>query len=197
MGLDNLIQRADLNQRLTRALEIKGQKSPVLQLDNTVTAVVIAEDLTKQAEWTNPTSRLLASCVQIAAVVGQAGILAITNPAGSGVIAVVERVTASGGGGAFSFGLVDPVAVPATPANLFFRDRRNLGAPECRAFSGTDAVLRIVNPYLSFQGATATPVLWYETQGIVIQPGETFGVQAATANVLVTPTIWLEEIPIR
>lgn len=197
MPLDNLIQRADLNQKLTRALEIKGQKSPVLQLDNTVQAVVIADDLTKQAEWTNPTSRKLAASVGIVAVVGQTGILAITNPAGSGVIAVVERITATGGGGVFTFGLVDPLAVPAGAATLSFRDRRNVGVPECRAFSGTDAVLRIVVPYLAFQGATATPVLWYEVEGIVIQPGETFGVQATTANVLVQPTIWLEEIPIR
>lgn len=195
MPLDNLIQRADLNQRLTRALEIKGQKSPVLQLDNSVVAVVIAEDLTKQAEWVTPVQRLLAASQSIAAVAGQSGILAISNPVGSGVIAIVHRVTATGGS-QFKFGLVDPLAVPAAPASVFYRDRRNLGAPTCRAFTGTDAVLRIVNEYLSFQAGSAVATGWYETEGIVIAPGETFGVQAVTVNLLVQPTIWLEEIPL-
>lgn len=194
--MDNLIQRPDLNQRLTKALEIKGQKSPILQLDNSVVAVVIAEDLTKQAEWLTPTDYQLASSVAITAVAGQSGILAITNPVGSGVVAVVQRVTATGGS-KFRFGLVDPVAVPAAPAAIAFRDRRNVGAPICRAFSGTDAVIRIVNDYLAFQAGTAVATPWYETDGIVIQPGDTFGVQAETQNILVQPTIWLEEIPLR
>jgi hypothetical protein len=196
MPLENLIQRADLNQRLTRALEIKGQKSPVLQLDNSVMAVVIAEDLTQQAEWLTPTTRKLATSVGIPAVAAQSGILAVTNPAGSGVIAIVERVTMTGGGLCY-FGLVDPVAVPAAPAGLYFRDRRNVGAPECRAFSGTDAIIRIVNQYLEIQTGVAVSTPWYEVEGIVIQPGDTFGIQAVNVNQLVQPTIWLEEIPLR
>ena len=197
MPTENLIQRADLNQRLTRALEIKGQKSPVLLLDNSVSAVVLVEDLTQQAEWINPTGFKLASSQTILAVAAQFGILAVTNPAGSGVIAVVHRVTcASATSQNVIFGLVDPLGVPAAPANLFYRDRRNTGAPACRAFSGTDAAIRIVNPYLQFVSPVAVPTPWYETDGVVIQPGDTFGLQAATVNVQLTPTIWLEEIPI-
>jgi len=197
MPLDNLIQRADLNQRLTRALEIKGQKSPVLQLDNNVVAVVIAEDLTRQNQWLTPTETKLAATSTIAAVAGQTGILAVTNPTGSGVIGVVERVTCSvGTSGIFKFGLVDPVAVPAGLGNIFFRDRRNTGAPTCRAFQGTDAILRIVNEYLTFNVSNTIATPWYETEGIVIQPGETFGLQFLTVNIVVTPHIWLQEIPI-
>lgn len=199
MPLDNLIQRADLNQRLTRALEIKGQKSPVLQLDNTVVAVVIADDLTKQSEWVVPTSRKLASTLTIAAVAGETGILAITNPANSGCIALVERVVVAVTVAAqqWTFGLVDPLAVPITPANLFFRDRRNTGGPWVRAFSGTDAIQRIVNPYFTIQSSNSISTPWYETEGVVIQPGETFGIQATLANAAFSPSIWLEEIPIR
>lgn len=196
MPIDNLIQRADLNQRLTKALEIKGQKSPVLQLDSSVVAVVIAEDLTKQAEWLTPTDYQLAVSAGIVAVAGQSGILAVTNPVGSGVIAVIQAVTATGGS-QFKFGLVDPVAVPVNPAVVNFRDRRNVGAPICRAFTGTDAVMRIVNEYLAFQAGAAVATPFYPTDGVVIQPGDTFGIQAVTQNLLIQPTIWLEEIPLR
>lgn len=198
MPTPNLIQRADLNQRLTRALDIKGQKSPILQLDNSVVAVVIAEDLTRQAEWLTPTERKLATTATIAAVAGETGILVVTNPVGSGVVAVVEKVTGlSSTTSTWKFGLIDPLAVPVTPGNLFFRDRRNVGAPSCRAFTGTDPVLRVVNEYLTFSSSNAVSTPWYETDGIVIQPGETFGLQTTLVNVIVQPTIWLEEIPIR
>lgn len=197
MPIENLIQRADLNQRLTRALEIKGQKSPVLQLENSVVAVVIAEDLTRQAEWLTPTERKLASSVTIGPVAGQTGILAISNPVGSGVIGLVHRVTAvSVTSQLFKFGVVNPAAVPANPANLFFRDRRNTGSPTLRAFSGTDAVLQIVNEYLTWQVNNVNAAYWLETPDIVIAPGETWGIQGTTANIQVVPTIWCEEIPI-
>lgn len=198
MPTDNLIQRADLNQRLTKALEIKGQKSPILTLDSSVVAVVIADDLTQQSEWLTPTSRKLASTLTIAAVAGQTGVLAITNPAGSGVIAVIERVTCQVSVAAqrVTFGLVTGT-VPVAPANLFFRDRRNVGAPECRAFSGTDAVSVIGNPYLNIQASNSISIPWFETEGIVIQPGDSWGIQSSLANADFSPTIWLEEIPIR
>lgn len=198
MPLENLIQRADLNQRLTRALEIKGQKSPVLQLDNVVAGVVIVEDLTKQAEWLTPTERKWASSVTLPAVAGVTNILAITNPLGSGVIGIIERIHALTVGSAQSFlyGLIDPLAVPANPASMFFRDRRNSGAVTVRAFSGTDAVSRVVNQYLGFQVSNAVATPWYETEGIVLQPGDTFGIQSTTVNVQTTMTIWGEEIPV-
>jgi hypothetical protein len=198
MPVENLIQRADLNQRLTRALEIKGQKSPILQLDSIVTPVVLVEDLTTQAEWTTPTERNLASSHAITAVVGETPILAILNPVGSGVVGVVQRICTWPGGLNIpsKFGLVDPLALPVNPANLFFRDRRNVGAPAHRAFWGTDPVLRIVNEYLTIQSSSATSTPWFETPGIVIQQGDAFGLQATTLGSACTFTIWLEEIPV-
>jgi hypothetical protein len=197
MHVENLIQRADLNQRITRALEIKGQKSPVLTLDNSVVAVVIAEDLTQQAQWVDPTSKTLAASATITGVAAQTGILAVSNPAGSGVVAVVEKVTANTlTNMLFRFGLVNPIAVPAGLANLFFRDRRSTGAPACRAFQGTDGALQIVNEYLAFQVSNAIATPWFETPGVVIQPGETFGIQATTVNITVGMNIFLQEIPL-
>lgn len=197
MTIQNLIQRADLNQRITRALEIKGQKSPVLTLDNSVVAVVIADDLTKQGQWTTPTDRKTASTAIVAPVAAQFGLLVVSNPAGSGIVAVVERVTAvSAAGMQVQFGLVNPAAIPVTFAPVIFRDRRNLGIPTCRAFFGTDAAGQIISNYLTFQVPTAAAAPWYETEGIVIQPGETFGIQALTVNVQFAPTLWLQEYPI-
>lgn len=198
MPLDNLIQRADLNQRLTRALEIKGQKSPVLQLDNTVQGVVLVEDLTKQAEWTSPTERRLAVSQNITGVVGQTGILAIENPIGSGVIGILDwwTATTTTTNQPMTFGLVDPLNIPANPAGLYFRDRRILGAPALRAWHGTDAILRIVNQYsrVAISATVNSPPMGLE--GIVIQPGEAFGVQSNTTATDISVTIWCQEIPI-
>lgn len=197
MPLDNLIQRADLNQRLTRALEIKGQKSPVLQLDNTVQGVVLVEDLTRQAEWTSPTERRLASCHQIAGVVGQFALLVIQNPIGSGVVAVLEQVTAAFSvNGQLTFGLCNPLAIPAGPANLFFRDRRIAGAPSVRAWQGTDALNQIVNPYGIFKCSSTQSNPWWEVPDVVIQPGEAFGIQSNLSGGSMDGTIWLQEIPV-
>lgn len=196
--LGALIQRADLNQRLTKALEIKGHKSPIRTLGSVVGPVVVVEDLTKQAEWVTPTERRLASSVDILPVVGQNGILAIQNPVASGVIAIVTAVTAFGQTSAqlWTFGLVNPANIPATPANLFFLDRRIPGAPTVRAFSGTSATLDIVNPYLMVQASNAIATPFYSVEGIVIQPGDAFGIQCNAANIEFRPTIWLQEIPL-
>lgn len=196
--LGALIQRADLNQRLTRALEIKGHKSPIRTLDSVVAPVVMVEDLTRQAEWTTPTERRLASTADIAAVVGEAGLLVVQNPISSGVVAVMTKISAHGLNGAdpFVFGLCDPAHIPANPANLFFCDRRVVGAPTLRAWSGTDAVLRIVNPYLYFYGSNAITCPFFEVDEIVVQPGEAFGISSLTQNHGVRLNIWLQEIPV-
>ncbi len=47
MPVENQIRREDIAYRLSKALEIKGQGSPVLQLDNTVVPCVIVEDLSQ------------------------------------------------------------------------------------------------------------------------------------------------------
>lgn len=197
MPLDNLIQRADLNQRLTRALEIKGQKSPVLQLDNTVQGVVLVEDLTRAAEWTSPTERRLMACHTIAGVAGQNAILAIQNPIGSGVVGVFDFINVRVDvGTSWTFGLVNPAGIPAGPANLFFRDRRVTGAPAIRAWQGTDAVLQIVNPYLEARSSATFPTTHYDLPDLVLQPGDSMGVQVVSVGAGMSPTIWLQEIPI-
>lgn len=197
MPTDNLIQRADINQRLTKALDIKGQRSPVLQLDNIVSAVVIAEDLTRQQNFTEPTDRKLAAHGDQAAVAGETVQLAVSNPAGSGVIGIIEAVTATTGTSEqFTFGLFDTAALPPTPADLFFRDRRNSGAPTLRAFRDTDAVLRVVNRYLTWQSSNAISTPWYYTDGCVILPGEAWGIQGLLGGAAGVMTIWVTEVPI-
>ncbi len=193
--MDNLIQRGDLNQRLTKALEIKGQKSPILTLDNSVVAVVIAEDLTKQTSYTQPSSRKLAVSVNLAAVLAEFGMLMINNPAGSGVIGVLELVTATTSVNMpISFGLSG--FFPGTAAGLFFRDLRNAGVPSIRAWQGSNPANTITGQYMGFQVSNAIATPWYELEGMVIRPGDTFGIVGGTVNVAFSPTIWLEEIPI-
>ena len=199
MGIDNLIQRGDLNQRLTKALEIKGQKSPVLTLDTSVVPVVLCDDLTQQAQWTDPTRRLWASAQQ--AVAGGAAnfnLHVISNPAGSGVLAVIHRIsaTAVGTNQQCVFGLIDPLAVPATPGPIQFLDRRIPGAPVVRCFTGVDTANRVVTLYHQFSMSTSVPCPWQETPGLVIQPGDTFGFESATANLATVFAIWGEEIPL-
>lgn len=198
MPLENLIQRGDIGQRLCRNLEIRGQKSPVLQLDNTVVPIVVIDDYSAANIAENPIERALVATVNQGAVAGELAILAVTNPLGSGVIGIVEGFIATGvtATSVVIFGLVNPAGVPATPANLFWRDRR-IGAtvaPAMRAFSGTNAALQIVNEYLGGVCATATAMPFLLTPGVIIQPGETFGVQLTVANDPARLFIWCKEI---
>lgn len=47
MPLENEIRREDIGYRLSKSLEIKGQGTPTLALDNIVVPVVLCEDLTR------------------------------------------------------------------------------------------------------------------------------------------------------
>lgn len=198
MGLDNLIQRGDLGQRLVKSLEIKGQKSPVLTLDNAVVPVVLCDDLTQQAQWQDPTRRLWNVSLQQVASVGNFNLLVVSNPVGSGVIGVIHRISAMavGTNQVAVFGLIDPLGVPAAPAAINFMDRRIPGAPVLRAFSGVDAANRVVNQYHQFAMSTSVPCPMQHMDGLVIQPGDTFGFTSSTANLASSFTMFGEEIPI-
>lgn len=47
MALENEIRREDIGYRLSKSLELKGQGTPVLQLDSVVVPMVLVGDLTK------------------------------------------------------------------------------------------------------------------------------------------------------
>jgi hypothetical protein len=199
MPLDNLIQRADLNQKLTRALEIKGQKSPVLQLDNSVVAVVIAEDLTQQKNFNQPDGRKAAFSDDIPLVAGQNPLGVIMNPVGSGIVVVVRfAFMRSSATTELIIGFADPLALPGTVVTPTYLDNRNGGVSPVLCRTGTDAVLRIVTPLARFNtGATTVGVPemppWSD---VVVNPGQAFGVQQVVAGADGSATIWWEEFPV-
>lgn len=143
MPTENLIQRGDLAQRLTRGLEIKGQRSPVLTLDNIVAPVVLLEDLTTQTEFKGPKDRRAAFGFIVAAVAGELSGAALVNPLGSGVIIVLERITvATGTAVNISVTETAHAAAAATWAPIsgagIWLDRRNDGLPSALVLAGTD-----------------------------------------------------------
>src|SRR5512139_145637 len=197
--MDNLIQRLDLNQRLTRALEIKGQKSPILQLDNSVVAVVIAEDLTKQAEYVQPEGRKAGFCDLIPAVAGQNPIAVFQNPVGSGIVCVLDfAFMRTGANSEVVCGFADPLAMPAGVVVPIYWDNRNTGVSPAVCRSGTDAVIRIVTEAFRYNTGTTTVGLpgLPPMRNVVINPGQVFGVQTIAAGVEGSATIWWEEFAV-
>jgi len=195
----NLIQRGDLNQRLTKALEIKGQKSPVLTLDNQVVAVVIAEDLTKQNVFNEPSGRRCGFSRNIPLVAGQNPIGVIMNPVGSGIVVVPHMVFLnSSATGEVVAGFADPLALPPTVSAPVFLDNRNLGVSAVLCRSGTDAVLRIVTELWRYNTGTTTVGLpdWPPLEDIVINPGQAFGIQHVVIGASGSVSIWWEEFAI-
>jgi len=199
MPIDNLIQRADLNQRLTRALEIKGQKSPVLQLDNSIVGVVMVEDLTKQAEYTQPEGRKTGYCDHVPLVAGQFPLGVIYNPPGSGIVCVMEY--AFGRASATTevvVGFADPLALPAAVVVPIYWDNRNSGVSPVQCRTGNDAAVRIVTDAFRYNTGTTTmgiPQL-PPMRNIVVNPGQAFGVQVLTAALELGVTLWWEEFSI-
>jgi hypothetical protein len=199
MPIDNLIQRADLNQRLTRALEIKGQKSPVLQLDNSIVGVVMVEDLTKQAEYTQPEGRKVGFSAHQIGVAGQFSIGTIYNPPSSGVVLVMEYAFARASSTTEVLaGFADPLALPPTVQVPIYWDNRNSGVSPVQCRTGTDAAIRIVTRAYSYNTGTTTVGIpeFPPMRNIVINQGQAFGVQLATVAFDAGITIWWEEFAV-
>jgi len=198
MPMDNLIQRADLNQRLTRALEIKGQKSPVLQLDNSIVGVVLVEDLTQQSEYKQPEGRKAGFCDLIPLVAGQNPLGVFFNPVGSGIVCVLEyAMMRAGSNTEIVGGFADPLALPATVVAPTYWDNRNSGVSPVQCRTGTDAVLRIVTEAFRYNTGTTT-LGWVAPpfRNVVVNPGQAFGVQTVAAGGEGSATLWWEEFAI-
>jgi hypothetical protein len=197
--MENFIQRGDLAQRLTKALEIKGQKSPVLTLDNAVVAVVVAEDLTKQTSYTQPNGRKAGFCDHIPLVAGQNAIGVVFNPVASGIVLVMRwAFMRASSTTECVVGFADPLALPAGAVTPIYWDNRNVGVSPALCRTGTDAVLRIVTECLRYNTGTTTVGIPSSPPlgDIVVNPGQAFGVQQVSAAFDGGVSLWWEEFAI-
>jgi len=198
MPIQNLIQRGDLNQRLTKALEIKGQKSPILTLDNQVVAVVIAEDLTKQTVFREPSGKRAGFSRVVPFVALQTVIGVIFNPVGSGLVIVphLAFLTASSTTEVVG-GFADPLALPPTASAPVYLDNRNLGVSPVLCRSGTDGALRIVTELWRYNTGASTGAITYPPLAdVAIQPGQAFGCQHVAGGLGGSISIWWEEFAV-
>lgn len=196
------IQRAELNLRLSRGLELKQSGGEGLLLGDQVVPIVTLEDLTKQNLAVEPSERRAYMCTgPIAAVVGQNGFATVQNPAGSGALIVIRGFNCSAGITMQTvFGIADPLALPPNPVVPWWNDPRTGGIPFALCRQGTDAVLHIVTELtrVSEGGTTvASPLLWPDDFGLVLVEGQAFGAQSVVANQPVTFSFIWDEIPLR
>lgn len=97
MPLENQIRREDIGYRLSKALEIKGQGTPVLQLDSVVVPVVVVEDLNFGNELDYQSTRWCRG--RGSSPAGAAfGKLSFNNHADSGVLVKVYQASVYAGG---------------------------------------------------------------------------------------------------
>jgi len=192
---ENRIQRGDLGQRLTRALEIKGQKSPVLALDNMVAPVVLVEDLTKKKNWLDPTDRVAGSVgVTAAAAFGGA---CLSNPIGSNVVAVINSFSFYDqglGGPELILGFWDPANLPVGVNTTRWIDSRTGGSPACLLRDEDAVASRIAIPVRRVIPQSQSMFEQGSDWSPVVLPGEAFGGQSIAplgAN-LVFSVIWTE-----
>jgi len=91
MPLENQIRREDIGYRLAKALEIRGQGSPTLQLENVVVPVVIVENLAEGNEQDFAVSRWCRGRGSTPA--GAAfGKLSFNNYADSGILVKIYQI---------------------------------------------------------------------------------------------------------
>lgn len=90
MPVENQIRREDIGYRLSKALELKGQGSPTLQLDSVVVPVVICEDLSEGDQLDYGTNRWCRGRGSSPAA-AQFGKLSFNNHVDSGVLVKVYR----------------------------------------------------------------------------------------------------------
>jgi hypothetical protein len=188
-----LIQTGDVAQKLQERYGLHG-KVQVTSIADQLYPVTIVDDVRSSGEgwWQTPQpggERRYWVYAIVAPVAGQLSLLAIQNPAGSGLLVKVESFAAV-------FSGTDIIRVgriatfPGAPPGTFgFRDNRVTGpATFIDARQSTNVGNQVVFPYLEAGGGTGSlPV----PVDLVLLPGETFGVEKQTANAQLNAGIYL------
>lgn len=195
----NLIQRADLQQRLARGLDIVGESSPARTLDPTVQAVVMLEDLTKQGSPSlQPVDRRALGCFPQAAVAGELSAVVLVNPASSGLVVVVDGIMLSTSVASTDIGIGRyATAGYALQTTGRYADTRNGGDSPIQIWGGSDAVSSVQQEFARVRvGSSGAGQSQFHVPHVVLLPGESFGCehQAANASLSVGFT-WLEYTP--
>lgn len=189
MSHRGVIQRAELNLRLARGLEMKQTGGEGLLLADHVVPVVQLEDLTLQRVFQAPLDRSAHGGNIQAAVVGGFPQVTLLNPLSSGVVAVVDQITFRlPATFAVAWGWASTIGAPAGDVTRF-DDPRHWGAgltarPACLIYSGTDPALFAGLTCMTGrvgQGSTTSPGT-VDVGPIVLIPGYGFAVTGETTN---------------
>lgn len=183
MGLlYNLIQRGELQQRLTRGLQI-NEKAPAQTLASDIQAVVLLEDLTKQTPFVQPLERRFFGGNQVPAVAAEFPAVVLQNPLGSGVVAVVQKLRWRGtsnpaGVGRLPNALVAGLALSPLPVPA---DSRIGPTSACQVLDGTNAAL-LAPTYMFTMAVSNTVSAPADLPNIVVLPGESLVLEGLTVN---------------
>jgi hypothetical protein len=180
----NLIQRGELQERLVRGLVIK-ERSPAPSLEATVQAVVLLEDLTRQSPFIQPVEKRWSRGRSFAGVAAELSMYAIRNPAGSGIVTVVDSIIVSAGiTQSFQVGRNGTATLGLLGSPLYI-DRRNGVASAVQIFEGSDPLSQLTEgPML--QARVAVGAAWEmiprSYSGILLSPGDTIMIESLSFN---------------
>jgi len=198
----NVIQRGELNLRLSRGLEVRQRSGAGLLLADQVVPVVTLEDLTRQSLAVEPGERrAYMSTGIIAASPANFGAGAIFNPIGSGALVVVRGFNASASvTQQLVWGISDSINLPGTVLTPWWSDPRTTGIPLVLARSGTPAGNIVLTEFTRTLFGTTTsqnPIFMPEDFSIVLVEGQSFVGQSAIANTAIMFSFIWDEIPLR
>jgi hypothetical protein len=198
----NVIQRGELNLRLSRGLELRQKSGSGLLLADAVSPVVVLEDLTQQSLAVEPGERRAYMATGlIAAVVGEAGYAAVFNPVGSGALLVMRGFNiAASATMQIVWGIVNPLNLPANIVTPWWSDPRQVGIPLAVCRQGTNAALQIVTEFTRTGIGSTTvsnPTVMPHDWSLVLQEGQAFGGETTLVNQAIAFSFIWDEIPLR
>jgi len=184
------IQRPDLSREIAKRFGLVGFGGP-----ESISPEIVP---VYQVERPEPTQvdKMCAGAFTEAAVAGDFGIHDLSNPAGSGVVALIDRLEASTAtAGTFTVQL--GTTRLGNIRTKFFRDTRRSGTPACvYATSGAIAVPTADEIHTSAKAASTTLQLSSDFPIAILAPGRSIIVAFETANVAVHGAIWWRERPV-
>lgn len=198
--IHNALQRTHLSSALTRILGATKGSSGIERYGETLTPTL---DLWSRPEWAYPRKEwLVALAVSGGPVAGEYTIAALVNPAGSNVLAVIERVEMWASAQAFLWAAraLDTVATATLGlvGRGIARDARNTGGTllpgRCNVYVGTDAAAVGTEFYAGSTPAGGGNFGSCNAVPLVLSPGQAFLFRSGTANVANTFSLSWREV---
>ena len=160
-------------QKLIREFQLKGQN-----LIPTVTGEIVPTIQIADLSTETRADDRLAALGQIGAAsgAGNQNVIVLANPAGSGVVGFIDRITVHQPNADFFAISIEPTT--GTGASGFWRDTRELGAPKCQTFALTP-VAAVLDP-LQFVLLAATEFVL--ELGIILLPARWIEIRQLNQN---------------